>query len=235
MTSLYSRIRTDRKNGMRIQESQKRRYNEGKFLEPDPAALPGRFPQGGREMVKMIWPARTAGKTVFLLLEAEQGSLRGLHIVSAEEARTMLEQDGTAQPHLADPADWQVLLDAYGYVCEILAGRPADAVFPFEPAGTDFQKQAWAEIRRIPRGETASYGEIARRMGQPGAARAVGAACRSNPLLLITPCHRVVSSEGRGGFTCSGLSKEELLALENVCLSDVGAVQVRIEDEEDKA
>lgn len=200
-----------------------------------PPHCSGRFPQGGREMVKMIWPARSAGKTVFLLLEAEQGSLRGLHIVSPEEARTMLEQDDTVQPHLADPADWQVLLDAYGYACEILAGKRAEADFPFEPAGTDFQKQAWAEIRRIPWGETASYGEIARRLGQPGAARAVGAACRSNPLLLITPCHRVVSSEGRGGFTCSGLSKEELLALENVFLSDTGAVQTEKEDEGHKA
>lgn len=186
-------------------------------------------------MVKMIWPARTACKTVFLLLEAEQGSLRGLHIVSPEEARTMPELNGTAQNLPADPADWQVLLDAYGYACEVLSGRPADADFPFEPAGTDFQKQAWAEIRRIPRGETASYGEIASRLGHPGAARAVGAACRSNPLLLITPCHRVVSSEGRGGFTCSGLSKEELLALENVFLSNDGAVQSEQEDEEDRA
>lgn len=183
-------------------------------------------------MVKMIWPARTAGKTVFLLLEAEQGSLKGLHIVSPEEARTMQKQEGPSQLHVPDPADWQVLLDAYDYACELLDGKEKDPDFSFDPDGTDFQKQAWAEIRRIPRGETASYGEIASRMGQPGAARAVGAACRSNPLLLITPCHRVVSSGGRGGFTCSGLSKEELLALENVFLGDIGSVQA---DQEDKA
>ena len=78
-----------------------------------------------------------------------------------------------------------------------------DADFPFsvplEPAGTPFQKRVWDAIGAIPRGESRTYGEIAR--GVASAARAVGQACGSNPVALIIPCHRVIGSRGAmGGF-----------------------------------
>lgn len=63
--------------------------------------------------------------------------------------------------------------------------------------GTAFQKKAWEVARTIPMGETRSYGWIARSMGNPGAARAVGQAMRSNPVPIIVPCHRVIGSDGR--------------------------------------
>ena len=62
--------------------------------------------------------------------------------------------------------------------------------------GTCFQKRAWAIVRMIPRGETRSYGWVARRIGRPGAARAVGQAMRSNPVPIIVPCHRVIGGNG---------------------------------------
>lgn len=62
--------------------------------------------------------------------------------------------------------------------------------------GTAFQKRVWEELRRIPSGETASYAEIARRIGQPKAARAVARACAENPLAVVVPCHRVVKRDG---------------------------------------
>ncbi len=62
--------------------------------------------------------------------------------------------------------------------------------------GTPFQQQVWQELQRIPYGETCSYGELARRIGRPGAARAVGAANRANPWAIIVPCHRVIGANG---------------------------------------
>ncbi len=62
--------------------------------------------------------------------------------------------------------------------------------------GTAFQQQVWQELQRIPYGKTCSYGELARRIGRPGAARAVGAANRANPWAIIVPCHRVIGANG---------------------------------------
>lgn len=78
----------------------------------------------------------------------------------------------------------------------------ADAEFDdiATPNGTAFQRRCWNVARRIPRGATLSYGEVAKRAGAPGAARAVGQAMRRNPIALIVPCHRVVASNGLGGY-----------------------------------
>jgi O-6-methylguanine DNA methyltransferase len=78
------------------------------------------------------------------------------------------------------------------------------------PAGTPFQKKVWRALKTIPRGATRTYGEIAAAIGQPGAARAVGAACGANPLPLFIPCHRIVAKNGLGGFG-SGLPWKVLL------------------------
>jgi methylated-DNA-[protein]-cysteine S-methyltransferase len=85
--------------------------------------------------------------------------------------------------------------------------------------GTAFQRAVWDAVARIPYGETASYGEIARRVGKPGAARAVGAAVGANPLPIIIPCHRVIGADGSLTGYGSGLdAKERLLRLEGVSL-----------------
>jgi methylated-DNA-[protein]-cysteine S-methyltransferase len=66
------------------------------------------------------------------------------------------------------------------------------------PAGTAFQKRVWRELMRIPPGAVRTYGELARRLGT--SARAVGGACRANPIPILIPCHRVVAAGGEGGF-----------------------------------
>ncbi len=66
--------------------------------------------------------------------------------------------------------------------------------------GTDFQKAVWQELKKIPRGQTRTYGEIAKAIGRPKAVRAVGTACGANPVPLFIPCHRVVAKNGLGGF-----------------------------------
>jgi O-6-methylguanine DNA methyltransferase len=78
------------------------------------------------------------------------------------------------------------------------------------PLGTKFQMAVWNELKKIPRGQTKTYGEIAAAIGRPNAARAVGSACGANPLPLFIPCHRVVAKNGLGGFG-SGLPWKKLL------------------------
>jgi methylated-DNA-[protein]-cysteine S-methyltransferase len=86
---------------------------------------------------------------------------------------------------------------------------------PLAPPGSDFQKRVWAELLRIPFGETITYMELARRVGHPGAARAVGRANATNPIALIVPCHRVIGSNGKlTGYAYGIEIKEKLLAWE---------------------
>jgi methylated-DNA-[protein]-cysteine S-methyltransferase len=81
------------------------------------------------------------------------------------------------------------------------AGELRDFSLPLRPAGTAFQLGVWEALRRIPYGETRSYGELARELGRPGGARAVGQANGRNPLPLLVPCHRVLASDGGiGGY-----------------------------------
>jgi methylated-DNA-[protein]-cysteine S-methyltransferase len=79
------------------------------------------------------------------------------------------------------------------------------------PEGTPFQLAAWKQLRRIPYGKTISYGEQARRMGNPKAARAAGAANRENPISIIVPCHRVIGADGKLTGYGGGLGKKKRL------------------------
>jgi AraC family transcriptional regulator of adaptative response/methylated-DNA-[protein]-cysteine methyltransferase len=86
---------------------------------------------------------------------------------------------------------------------------------PLVMPGTPFQERVWAELRRIPCGETRSYEELARAIGTPGAQRAVGRANGTNRIAILVPCHRVVNKDGRlGGYAGSLWRKEALLHLE---------------------
>lgn len=95
------------------------------------------------------------------------------------------------------------------------AGELKDFDLPLAPKGTEFQQNVWAELCSIPYGETISYGELARRIGNPNASRAVGLANGSNPIPIIIPCHRVIGANGKLTGYGGGLPiKEKLLALE---------------------
>lgn len=85
------------------------------------------------------------------------------------------------------------------------------------PEGTPFQKRVWEELQQVPYGATISYGELARKSGHPGAARAVGGAMHANPLPIVIPCHRVIGSNGSLTGFGGGLDiKKRLLTLEGV-------------------
>ncbi|MEO4040934.1 bifunctional DNA-binding transcriptional regulator/O6-methylguanine-DNA methyltransferase Ada [Hoeflea sp. CAU 1731] len=94
--------------------------------------------------------------------------------------------------------------------------RPEGSLdLPLDIRGTAFQEKVWAALRAIPAGATASYADIAATIGQPGAQRAVGAACRSNPVAMAIPCHRVVRTDGRiSGYRWGIERKEALLTRE---------------------
>lgn len=88
------------------------------------------------------------------------------------------------------------------------------------PAGTPFQQRVWKGLTDIPYGRVISYGELARRIGMPGAARAVGQANGANPIPIVIPCHRVIAANGKIGGFSSGLAiKRQLLAHECVELA----------------
>lgn len=96
------------------------------------------------------------------------------------------------------------------------SGRPVHFKLPLDlTCGTPFQQKVWRALCKIPRGQTRSYAWIARQIGQPKAARAVGAACGANPIPIIVPCHRVIASDGSLGGYSGGLErKRQLLKLE---------------------
>lgn len=102
---------------------------------------------------------------------------------------------------------------------EILAYLTGDAKafsVPLEPDGSDFMRAVWRQLRAIRFGDLMTYGEVAAAVGSPGASRAVGLACKHNPIPILIPCHRVVGSGGRlTGFSGGGLvMKKRLIDLE---------------------
>lgn len=82
---------------------------------------------------------------------------------------------------------------------------------PLSLTGTPFQRRVWEELRQIPYGTTISYAELARRVGNPAASRAVGSANGKNPISIIVPCHRVIASDGGLGGFGGGLDRKEWL------------------------
>lgn len=105
---------------------------------------------------------------------------------------------------------------------EYFAGKRVKFELNISPNGTEFQKKVWTELLKIPYGKTKSYQEIAEAISNPNAQRAVGSACNKNPILLLIPCHRVISKTGKlTGFACGIDRKEQLLNLEaNQCFQD---------------
>ncbi|ACL69573.1 methylated-DNA--[protein]-cysteine S-methyltransferase [Halothermothrix orenii] len=106
--------------------------------------------------------------------------------------------------------------EVYNQLNEYFTGQRRNFNLPLAPAGTDFQKKVWQELLNIPYGETCSYGDIARALGKPGAARAVGRANGKNPLPIVIPCHRVIGSNGElKGYACGLWRKRWLIEHES--------------------
>jgi methylated-DNA-[protein]-cysteine S-methyltransferase len=108
-----------------------------------------------------------------------------------------------------------ILLKAERQLAEYFAGKRKEFEVPLDMRGTSFQKNVWEALLAIPFGETRSYGQLAKQLGNPNGTRAVGAANGRNPLSIIVPCHRVIGSTGKlTGFGGGLETKAHLLNLE---------------------
>ncbi len=105
-------------------------------------------------------------------------------------------------------------------IAEYFAGARTRFDLPIELEGTPFQRRVWEALTRIPFGQTVSYGALARAVGKPGAARAVGAANSKNPIAIVVPCHRVIAADGTlCGFASGTHRKSWLLDWERSAVS----------------
>ena len=109
------------------------------------------------------------------------------------------------------PDEHSVLDAAVAQLQEYFDGARTEFDLPLDPDGTDFQRQAWHELRRIPFGETITYGEQAIRLGDRNKMRAVGSANGKNPIPIVVPCHRVVGADGKLTGFAGGLDTKAWL------------------------
>lgn len=109
------------------------------------------------------------------------------------------------------------LADGVAFVLSQMGEHPLAATFPLDVRATAFQQRVWKALQAIPRGETRSYGSIAKELGRPTAARAVGTAIGSNPVAVVVPCHRAIKSDGSlSGYRWGVERKKKLLEAEGV-------------------
>jgi methylated-DNA-[protein]-cysteine S-methyltransferase len=129
-----------------------------------------------------------------------------------------------SSPEVTPETHWEpnarALREPVKQLTAYFAGRLRQFDVPLDAEGTCFQKSVWNALLTVPFGQTASYGEIARRIGNPGASRAVGLANGRNPIAIIVPCHRIIGINGRLVGYGGGLPyKKALLNLEGAMLS----------------
>ena len=149
-----------------------------------------------------------------LLIAASERGLRALYM---HEQRHVADQPHPQwRPATAASAVQSAILEgATRQLDEYFAGRRTDFDLPVDLDGSDFQRVVWRGLCTIPYGETVSYGELARRIGNPKAMRAVGLANGRNPVSIVVPCHRVIGADGSMTGYGGGIERKVfLLALE---------------------
>ena len=156
-------------------------------------------------------------KTAYTLMNSPVGTLtlvageHGLRAILWENDRANRVPLGGMDRDDAHP----LLVEADSQLRRYFAGELREFSLPLEFVGTEFQKSVWRELTAIPFGETRSYRDIATRIGNPKAVRAVGAANGKNPISIVAPCHRVIGSNGTlTGFAGGMKAKSYLLNLE---------------------
>lgn len=146
---------------------------------------------------------------MWLVIDSPIGPLR---LVAAAGALTAIEFS-PFHDHLDEVTDDEpVLLQAAAQLAQYFAGERTEFELPLAPKGTAFQQRVWAELRKIGYGETASYGDIAHRLGLTNAAsRAVGTANGRNPIPIVVPCHRVIGADGSLTGYAGGIERKRVL------------------------
>jgi methylated-DNA-[protein]-cysteine S-methyltransferase len=132
-----------------------------------------------------------------LMLFGDGHALRGLYM--------------SGRPDASWQRDDEAYATARAQLGEYFAGTRTEFALELDMRGTDFQRKVWDALLTIPYGETRSYGEVARQIGRPDRARAVGAANGQNPIAVIVPCHRVIGSDGSLVGYGGGLERKRIL------------------------
>lgn len=146
-----------------------------------------------------------------LRIKAEMGAVTELDMAEKQDVEYAPGEwkilEGDREEHLLKQTIQQLQ--------EYFAGQRRDFTIPIRTNGTPFREKVWEALRTIPYGETRSYGQIAAQVGKPKASRAVGGANHHNPVMILTPCHRVIGADGSLTGFGGGLDvKEKLLQLE---------------------
>ncbi len=156
---------------------------------------------------QIVYYSRMDSPAGRLLLAATDRGLRRLHFEDGTLPGKRKNEQWIESPQKLRPYEEQLRAYFYGALREFTCDLDLE--------GTEFQKKCWQALLRIPYGQTCSYAEIARQIGHPNAFRAVGQSNHHNPIAIIVPCHRVITSGGTLGGYGGGLAvKEKLLSLE---------------------
>jgi methylated-DNA-[protein]-cysteine S-methyltransferase len=157
----------------------------------------------------VVYYTETGSPVGTLRLASDGEALVGLYMVEDEDGQEVVGEGGVRDDGV-EPFD-----ETKGQLEEYFEGRRRAFDLPLVLRGTEFQKRVWEELLRIPYGVTISYGDLARRVGNPKASRAVGLANGRNPISIIVPCHRVIGANGNLTGYGGGLwRKDALLTLE---------------------
>jgi AraC family transcriptional regulator of adaptative response/methylated-DNA-[protein]-cysteine methyltransferase len=141
---------------------------------------------------------------------------RGLCAVILGKTDAELTTQLRAQFPAAELAEQPDLQHRLAQVLSQLTEHPAALDLPLDLRATAFQMRVWQALKSIPRGETRTYAQLAREIGQPAAVRAVARACATNPIAVVIPCHRVIGSDGKPtGYRWGVERKRKLLAIED--------------------
>lgn len=154
-----------------------------------------------------IWFAELKSPLGKLTLESDGEALTRIRLP---------EEKWEADPKVKRERKPELFAEAAAQLGAFFRGERKSFDLRMNPRGTDFQRKVWDLLREIPAGETITYGELARRVGNPKAHRAVGAANGKNPLPILIPCHRVIGSNGKLTGYAGGIeAKKKLLEIES--------------------
>jgi AraC family transcriptional regulator of adaptative response/methylated-DNA-[protein]-cysteine methyltransferase len=180
-------------------------------------------------MTPAIYKKGGKGMTIdYTIVDSKLGHLiiaateKGVCAVSLGDDPATLESELRGEfPAAAIERNDARLKDAANSISRSFDGDTAILDLPLDLQATAFQMRVWSELRRIPFGETRTYGEIAQQIGDPRSVRAVARACATNPVALVTPCHRVIAANGKlSGYRWGIERKEKLLSDEKAAVAN---------------
>ena len=168
---------------------------------------PAIYKKGGKDM-KINYAIADSPLGKLMVAATEKGICSVSFGENEEELHNELKQEFFAAEIAKDDA---VLKDAVNTILKGMKGERTILSLPLDIRGSAFQMRVWSELRKIPYGETRSYGEIAENIGNKNAVRAVARACATNPIAVVTPCHRVIGADGRLSGYKWGIERKKAL------------------------